>query len=126
MEKFFSKSYSYKTVFYHFNKWSKLGVWEKVWHSILLKQRSKLDMSSVQLDGSQSRCYKAREAVDFQGRKQSKTTNLLFLSDNQGILLACSKPIAGKHYDTFEIEWQRSQMLQTLEQSQIALEGLFG
>ena len=38
---------SYKTVFYHFRKWSKNGGWESVWTSLLCKHRDKFDMSSV-------------------------------------------------------------------------------
>ncbi len=39
------------------------------------------------------------EAVAYQGRKAAKTTNLLFLADNQGQMLACASPQEGKHND---------------------------
>lgn len=82
MERFFEKPYSPATVFYHFNQWSKDGVWKKLWIALLSRHKRKLDMSSIQLDGSQSRCYKAREGVGFQARKADQSTNLLFVSDN--------------------------------------------
>ena len=63
-----------------------------------------LDMSSVQLDGSHTPVKRGGIAVAYQGRKKAKTTNMLFLTDQQGIPLACSQPVAGNHNDLFEIE----------------------
>ncbi|MBC8110986.1 MAG: transposase [Verrucomicrobia bacterium] len=99
---FFDHELSWKTVFYHFNNWSKSGVWEKIWIQPLATNKRALDMSSVQLDGSQSRCYKARQAVAYQGRKADTTTkgnrrlDMLFVSDNEGLILALSAPVSGQ------------------------------
>ena len=40
-----------KSVYAHYNKWSKQGIWQKCWSSILSKFGSSLDLSSVDLDG---------------------------------------------------------------------------
>jgi hypothetical protein len=37
------------------------------------------------------------EAVGYQGRKAANTTNTLFLSDNQGVMLAMFTPQEGQH-----------------------------
>lgn len=95
---------SCKTVFYHFRKWSKNGEWKSVWINLLNKHRDKLDMSSVDLDGSHTRATKGGESVGYQGRKKSNTTNALYLTDRQGIPLAMSEPISGEHHDLYKIE----------------------
>ena len=93
---------SYKTVFYHFRKWSKNGEWKSVWINLLSKYRDKLDLSSVDLDGSHTRTTKGGESVGYQGRKKSNTTNALYLTDRRGIPLAISEPVSGEHHDLYE------------------------
>lgn len=77
----------WNTVYYHFRKWSKDGSWKKMWTKLLELNHSKLDMSSVQLDGSHTPAKRGGQAVAYQGRKKSKITNALFLTDKQGIPL---------------------------------------
>src|SRR5678815_322626 len=45
---------SWQGVYYHFRKWASDGSWRKVWIALLSQHRQVLDLSSVQLDGSQS------------------------------------------------------------------------
>lgn len=113
------------TVFYHYNNWSKQGCWKNLWEGLLEKQKSKLDMSSVQLDGSHSPAKRGGEEVGYQARKKCKTSNALFLTDRQGIPLAMSVPVAGQHHDLFEIEKCFTKMLSDLQQAQVATNGLF-
>ena len=75
--------------------------WKRMWTQLLEMNRSKLDMSSVQLDGSHTPAKRGGQAAAYQGRKKSKTTNALFLTDKQGIPLAVSEPIDGNHNDLF-------------------------
>jgi len=82
-------------------------------------------MSSVQLDGSHTPAKRGGEAVGYQNRKKSKTTNSLFLTDKQGIPVAISEPISGNHNDLFDIEFFFKKMLADLEQSEIEINGLF-
>ncbi len=95
---------SSKTIFYHFRKWCKNGEWKSVWINILSKHRDKLDMSSVDLDGSHTRAMKGGEAIGYQGRKKSNTTNALYLTDRKGKPLAMSEPISGEHHNLYEID----------------------
>lgn len=125
MKEFFNQPYSAKTVFHHFNAWSKAGLWQKIWLALLQRERKSLDLSSVQLDGTQTRCHRARQKVGYQTRKADQSSNLLFLSDNQGLLLALSEPISGQHHDLFEIETHFEQLLDLLTEAGIATEGLF-
>jgi hypothetical protein len=60
-------------------------------------------MSSIQLDGTHTPTKHGGEAVAYQGRKKSKTGNMIILTDNQGIPLSCSEPISGNHNDAFEL-----------------------
>ncbi|MFV0538665.1 MAG: transposase, partial [Dysgonomonas sp.] len=95
---------SYKTVYGHFRKWCKKGEWDSLWIKILKKYKSSLDLSTSSIDCSHTRALRGGEEVCFQTRKMSKTTNALFLTDNQGLPLALSSPIAGNHHDLYEIE----------------------
>ena len=115
---------NWNSVYYHFNKWSKDNSWKRMWTKLLSIEKSKLNMSSVQLDGSHTPAKRGGEAVAYR-RKKSKTTNALFLTDKQGIPLAMSEPIDGNHNDLFDIEFFFTKMIDDLEQSQIQTNGLF-
>lgn len=116
---------SYKSVYGHFRKWCKLGEWEKSWLHILKKNKSKLDLSTSSIDGSHTRALRGGEEVSFQTRKMSKTTNALYLTDNQGLPLAISSPVAGNHHDLYRIENHLEELFQTLTKANIATDGLF-
>ena len=116
---------NYKTVFGHYRKWCKGDVWKSCWIEILKNNKSKLDLSSSDLDGSHTTALKGGEEVGYQGRKKRKTTNALYLTDRQGLPLAMSEPISGNHNDLFEIEVQFEEIVSTLEQATISVGGLF-
>jgi len=82
-------------------------------------------MSSVEFDGSHTPAKRGGQQVGYQGRKKAKTTNMLFLTDRQGMPLACSDPMSGEHHDVFEIKENVSKMVSTLQRADIATEGLF-
>lgn len=116
---------SWKTVFYYFSKWSKDGSWYRLWTSLLKLHKSILDMSSVAIDGSHTLAKRGGESIGYQNRKKAKTTNMLFLTDKQGIPLACADPVGGNHNDLFEIEKSVSKIIDTLGDSEIEYQGLF-
>jgi len=115
---------SWQSVFHHFNKWSKDGSWRKLWIALLSAHKNVLDMSSVQLDGSHTRARMGGEAVGYQGRKSAKTTNMIFLTDKQGVPLAVSNPVAGNHHDLFEIKKAFQKICTTLDDAGIEVLGL--
>ena len=126
VKSFFSKKVlSWQGVYYHFNEWVKDGSWTKVWLSILSSNRSHLDLSCIQLDGSHTLAKRGGEAVAYQGRKAAKTTNLLFLADNQGQMLACASPQEGKHNDLHQIKELFEELCQILIKAGIDMKGLF-
>ncbi len=92
---------------------------------ILEKYKHLLDMSSIQLDGTHTPTKRGGEAVAYQGRKKSKTSNMLIITDAQGIPLACSQAIAGNHNDAFELVKNVDKMLSDIRLSNISTKGLF-
>jgi hypothetical protein len=114
----------------YYNKWSKAGCWAKIWINILRENRQYLDLSSVELDGSGSPpghtpAKNGGDAVGYQGRKACNTTNSLFMSDNQGVMLAMSTPQEGQHHDLFEIQALFNEICTMLKEAGINLDGLF-
>ena len=125
-KEFFSdKVLDWNTVYYHFNKWSKAGCWTKIWIDILQSNLALLDLSSIEFDGSHTPAKNGGDAVGYQGRKASKTTNALFISDNQGIMLAMSTPQEGQHHDLFQIQELFDEICTMLKKAGINLNDLF-
>lgn len=118
-------SIGWNAVYYHFNKWAKDGSLKRMWTHLLALHKAKLDMSSVQFDGSHTPAKRGGEAVAYQARKKAKTTNALFLTDKQGIPLAMSDPIQGSHHDLFNIDIFFTKMLADLRKATIEINGLF-
>lgn len=118
-------SIAWNSVFHYFSKWSKDGSWYHLWTALLKMNKAVLDMSSTALDGSHTPAKRGGEAVAYQGRKKAKTTNMLFLTDKQGLPLACSDPVSGNHNDLFEIEKSVSKIVRTLSDSEIECDGIF-
>ncbi len=125
IERYFSDAYSYQSVFYHFNRWSKNGTWQKMWLNLLNSYKNFLDLSSLQLDGSHTRANRGGQAVSYQFRKSDQTTNFLYLCDNQGVLVAISDPISGNQNDITDIKVHFDHMLEWLSLADIPTDGLF-
>ena len=125
MKEFFRKKYNWQSVYYHFQKWSKDGSWEKVWECVLSKNKHLLDMSSIQLDGTHTPTKRGGQSVAYQGRKKCKTTNMLILTDRKGNPLACSEAISGNHNDAYELVLNVNSMLKSVEKSGINTKWLF-
>ena len=122
---FTATALTWSGVYYHFNEWRKDGSWKKLWVTLLRGNRHRLDLSSIQLDGSHTPAKNGGAAIGYQGRKAARTTNLLFLADRTGQPLACASPQAGNHHDLFDIETAFGELCGLLQEAQISLEGLF-
>jgi len=125
MKQFFRTAYKWNSVYYHFQKWSKDGSWEKVWQAVLEEYKHLLDLSSIQLDGTHTPAKRGGEAVGYQGRKKCSTSNLLIIADNQGIPLACSEPVSGNHNDAYNLVDTTDKMFSNIKASGIRTDGLF-
>lgn len=112
-------------VYHHHREWIKDGSWRKVWIELLKANRHPLDLSSMQMDGSQTPSKKQGEHIGYQGRKKSRTTNALFLSDKDGQPLALATPQAGNHNDLYDIQALFEEMCLLLEEAGINLRGVF-
>lgn len=124
-KQFFDVEYSWNSVYQHFARWCKEKVWEKIKVEIFEKYKRYLDLSSIQLDGSQSLAKRGGESVGYQFRRKGATSNMLFLCDNNGIPLSCSKVIPGNRHDVYDIENQLDKMLKEIKKSNIRTDGLF-
>ncbi len=122
---FQSGAISWNGVYYYFNKWFKDGSFQKAWLAILQHNKTLLDLSSLQLDGSQTIAKAGGEAVGYQGRKKANTTNALFFADKKGQPLMMSEPQAGNHNDVYEIRSLFENMSELLQQVGISLKGVF-
>jgi transposase len=122
---FKQKQLTWNGVYYYHYKWVQDGSWQKVWVELLKVNRIKLDLSSMQLDGSQTLCKKQGEHRGYQNRKAAQSTNALFLADKQGVPLAIATPQAGNHHDLFNIQELFEQMDALLQQAGIELRGVF-
>lgn len=126
MRQFFGfTKYSWESVYYHYNNWCKLDSWGKIYRKLLWVKRSNLDMSCINLDGSHTPAKRGGEHVGYQGRKKSKTTNILILTDNQGTPIGWSEPINGRHNDSFELTKIASKIFSDLEEIGLSCDGLF-
>lgn len=115
----------WQTVYYYFHKWSRDGSFKKAWIAILAMYKMYLDLSSAQFDGSHTPSKGGGEAVGYQGRKSANTSNSLYLSDNNGQMLAVGTPQCGQHNDLYNIETIFEEMFEVLEQAGINCKGLF-
>ena len=57
---------SYKTVFYHYRKWCKLGDWEKMFSRLVMKYHHLVDLSLSHIDGSHTPVVRGGESVEYQ------------------------------------------------------------
>lgn len=122
---FTKKMLSWQSVYHHYRKWCLSGFWQDCWSKLLQRHRSKLDLSSVDFDGSHTPALRGGGQVEYQGRKKRKTTNALYLTDRQGLPLAMSEPVAGNHNDLYNIGRQFEVVTSTLESAQVPVKGLF-
>jgi len=116
---------SWNAVYHYFRKWCKDGSWRRAWTSLMKEYKALLDLSTVQLDGSHSPAKRGGEAVAYQGRKKCKTTNILLLTDRNGLVVGCSKPVAGNHHDLYQINKQLKEIQDQLTEMDIGVNGLF-
>lgn len=117
--------YNWRSVYHHFNKWSKDGSWRRAWTEQVKKNHSQLDLSSAQMDGTHTPVKRGGQATGYQKRKSSVTTNMLCLSDRQGVLLAASRSEKGNQNDMFNIEEHFHDLLEMLHDADIRTDGLF-
>lgn len=123
-ELFGNCKYSWESVYYHFNKWSKTGVWEDCYQKLLAEYKHELNMSVVNLDGSHTPAKRGGVAVGYQGRKKQKTTNILIISDDNGVPVGWTGPISGEHNDAYNLTEEAEIMFKKMEENSLPIKGL--
>lgn len=116
---------TWNAIYYHFRKWCKDGSWAKAYRNIIKKYRQYLDLSCVNLDGSHTRVFCGGESVGYNGRKKYNSTNIIFMVDNQGIILFCSRPISGNHNDLYNIKEHFQDIKKMADEAEIELSYIF-
>jgi len=84
-----------------------------------------LDLSLAHFDGTHARAIRGGRGVGYQGRKKSKTSNTLWLTDRYGLVVSYIPPMAGNHNDLFEIKSSFEYMLEDLKEIGVNPDGLF-
>lgn len=120
-----SNKIKYGAIYHHFNKWCKDGSWQKAWTQLLSLHKSLLDLSLLFMDGTHTPAKRGGESVAYQGRKKSKTSNTVWLTDRQGNIVGFLPPVSGNHNDLFELEKHLEHLIGILNQCGIAVDGLF-
>lgn len=98
------KEISWQAVYYHYRKWSRDGSLERVWQGSIKTIKTDLNLSEINLDGTHATAKKGGESVAYQGRKRTKTTNILALTDAHGYIVAATALVAGNHHDAFNLK----------------------
>jgi len=115
----FKCPFSWQTVYYYYQKWSKQGVFKSMFETFLEIQKDKLDTEKLNLDGTHTLVKKSAESSKYQFRKKGKTTNVLIMTDGNGIPIAIGDILKGNHNDLYRIVPQFSKMIHDLRRSDI-------
>ena len=119
------KEISYQAVYYHFRKWSRDNSFKKVFKGSLKTIGDNLNLSVINFDGSHTIGKKGGESVKYQGRKKTKTSNILPAVDQIGNILASSPIIAGNHHDSFELEDNLKQIFNDIKLQDLYIKGAY-
>ena len=114
--------FSWQTVYYFYRKWCKYAVFETMFENVLQMQKDKLDMEKLNLDGTHSLVKKSAESVAFQHRKKARTSNILILTDGNGIPVASGGILCGNHNDLYQVVPQFSGMIKRLRSCGLCVE----
>jgi len=109
------------TVYYHLRCWVADGSFHRLWIGLLRRFKHCLDLSSIQLVGSQPLIKRGSQAVSYHHRNSDNTTNILLLSDISGIPVSVCQPIEGNHHDVYKIAEFMNQNFKLLREEDIEM-----
>jgi len=116
--------FSWQIVYYYYQKWCEVGIFSQLYNLFLKANKDILDLSNLNLDGTHTATKKAVESSGYQKRKSARTSNILVMTDAQGILLSIGDVQAGNHHDLFNILPQFSKMVNDIKQLGIETKGI--
>lgn len=116
---------SYHAVYYHHRKWSRDGSLERVWVNSITEIEGELELSELNMDGSQTIAKKGGESVAYQGRKKAKTSNILPITEGKGYIIATTGIVAGNHNDAFELKANLQSAFKALKKRGLKIAGAY-
>lgn len=119
------KEISWQAVYYHWQKWNRLGCFEQIWKHSLDEIRDDLNCTYMNLDGTHTLAKKGGESVVYQYRKRAKTSNILPISDANGFILASTGIIAGNRHDSFNLKPHLQTAFKSMKRLAIPIEGAY-
>ena len=119
------KEISWQAVYYHFQKWSADGSWERLWQNSIDQIKDDLDLSYLNLDGSHAIAKKGGESVAYQQRKRAKTSNILPITDAKGYVLASTGIVAGNRHDAFNLKSHLQVAFKCMKRLGLSLAGAY-
>jgi transposase len=84
-----------------------------------------LDLSVLNLDGTQSLAKKGGEKVAYQGRKKGKTSNILPITDRNGYVIASTGILGGNHNDSYELKHHLQIAFQDMKKLGLPIQGAY-
>jgi transposase len=87
--------------------------------------RADLDLSVLNLDGTQSLAKQGGEKVAYQGRKKGKTSNILPITDRNGYVIASTGILEGNHNDAYELKPHLQAAFQEIKDLGLSIQGAY-
>jgi hypothetical protein len=87
--------------------------------------RDDLDLSVLNLDGTQCLAKKGGEKVAYQGRKKGKTSNILPITDRNGYVIASTGILEGNHNDAYELKPHLQTAFRDMKDLGLAIQGAY-
>jgi transposase len=84
-----------------------------------------LDLSVLNLDGTQSLAKRGGEKVAYQGRKKGKTSNILPVTDRNGFVIASTGILEGNHNDSYELKPHLQIAFQDMKKLGLSIHGAY-
>lgn len=114
-----SYPFCWQLVYYYYRKWTKLNIFEEAFNLLLYIKKDVLYTESLNLDGTHSIVKKAAESSAYQGRKKGRTSNLLVMTDGNGIAIGFSDIISGNHNDLYKVVPAFSSIISNIRRCEI-------
>jgi transposase len=96
-----------------------------VWQQSLVTVKADLDFSELNLDGSHAIAKKGGQSVAYQARKRAKTSNILPITDANGMIVATTGIIAGNHHDAFHLKPHLQTAFKSIKRLGLVIQGAF-
>ena len=84
-----------------------------------------LDLSSINLNGTQTLAKKGGESVAYQGRKKRQDEQYLPITDAKGYIIASTGIIAGNHNDVYELKSHLQTAFKEMKQIGLDFQGAY-